>query len=567
MEAQTQKAQQNHSSWKGVMERFRGLMGNYADLPMDAIYSAFGRAMGGYWANQPNIQNARVKAINPLPADVTKEELGEFLRNPQNSELPLQQVSEGLKWTNYSWFKTIKSYADMLQFHSYALPIADEIKDETVMREGRLVDKLLKKADLRSVGHKIAGQAETQGKVYYMPRYSVDKSHNAVNSFFLQEIPKGWTTIIGFNNISKYTVSFNLMYFMTPGTDYRQFGDLFTPYMEDFNEWVTSGDRKAFREKHVYYASRNNTEFESEVRAWAQDGRWYYYVSLPIDRVFTFEIDDTTAIVASPLAGLMQTFTQQSDYEAAQLSLIMNPLIKIFTGEIPYYNSNEAKEDDGFRLSVEMRAVFEAFFRQMMVETNTGGAAFYTAPVQNIKSHDYAESANANDISQSFLNYGVSKSGLSSLVATTPDPHQGFQEYAGKLESKYSQVVYRDFERMLNYILFTLNLNYEWRVQVFGDIYSDNQVRANALKELDKGDLSQYFVLAALDDVSVFDKVTMNKIVHKSGLLELLQPPPSANTQSSKTAAKSDTGGAPTKTETEITETKTEKSIVGDKNE
>lgn len=536
--------------------------------------------MGRYWANQPNIQNARVKAINPLPADVTKEELGDFLRNPQNNELALQQVSEGLKWTNYSWFKTVKSYADMLAWHSYAVPqhlTNDEARSDSFKREYRLVDKLRKAAQLRATGHKIAAQALSQGKVFYIPRYSVDKSHNAVNTFFMQELPKAWTTIIGLNNISTYTVSFNLMYFLTPGTDYRQFGDLFAPYMDDFNA-VLVEETKAVKEKYIYakktdnavpykvkgreytlYPNHLNRDGEGNPRMFMQNGRWYYYISLPIDRVWTFEIDDASAIVASPFAGLMQTYAQQSDYEAAQLSLIMNPLIKIFTGEIPYTKADSATEEDSFRLSVEMRAVFEAFWNQMMAANQTAGTAFYTAPVENIKSHDYAESANANSISQSFLNYGVSKSGLSSLVATTPDPKQGFQEYAAKLESKFAQCVYRGFEKMLNYLLSTLNLNYEWTVHIFGDIYSDATVRVNALKELDKGDLSQYFILAALDDVSVLDKVTMNKIVKESGLLELLQVPQSAYTQSNKSQPKSDTGGAPQKDESVVEQTKIEK--------
>lgn len=564
MGEQAQSTQSKMLSWKGALEHFRGLMGNYGNLPMDAIYSAWGRALG-YWANQPNVQNARVKAINPLPADFTKEELGEFLRNPQNSELHLQQVSEGLKWTNYSWFKTGKSYQDMLTFHKYAKPnhiTKDEAASDGFLREHRLVDKLLKETHLKAVGHEIAGQALSQGKVFYVPRYTVDKSHNTVSTFFMQELPKAWTTIIGLNNISKYTVSFNLMYFLTPGTDYRQFGDLFEPYMKDFSEWIEDGKSKAQRRQKFVYASRNNERIEGMRDVWQQNGRWFYYVSLPIDRVWTFEIDDTTPIVATPFTGLMQTYAQQSDYEAAQLSLIMNPLIKIFTGEIPYYSSDTAKEDDGFRLSVEMRNMFEAMWNQLMAATNTGGTAFYTAPVQNIKSHDYAESANANQISQSFLNYGVSKSGLSSLVAVTPDPHQGFQEYAAKLESKFAQCVYRSFEQMLNYILNNqLNLTYSWDVRVFGDIYSDAQTRADALKQIDKGDLSAYWILSALDDESILDKVTMCEVVKASGLTELLEPPQTSYTQSNKSQPKSDTGGAPTKDQTQVEETKIEKQV------
>lgn len=563
MAEQTQKAEQTKSSFDGIFERFRGLMSAYGTLPAASLYSAFGRAFGSYWANQPSVQNSRVKALNPLPADVTKEELGEFLRNPQNGELPLQQVSEGLKWTNYSWFKTLKSYSDMLAFHSYAIPqyiTADELASDSFKREYKLVDKLIKASQLKATGHKIAGQALSQGKVFYVPRYTVDKSHNTVGTFFMQELPKAWTTIIGLNNISTYTVSFNLMYFMTPGTDYRQFGDLFEPYMKDFNDWLEADTRKAFKGKFVY-ASRNNAidSLEYDVKAWAQNGRWFYYVSLPIDRVWTFEIDDSTAIVASPFSGLMQTYAQQSDYEAAQLSLIMNPLIKIFTGEVPYYKANEAREDNGYRMTHEAMEYFMYVWQMLMQANNTGGTAMYLAPVENIKSHDYAESANANQISQSFLNYGVSKSGLSSLVAVTPDPHQGFQEYAAKLESKFAQCVYHSFKKMLDYIIGTLNLQYGFKVHIFGDIYSDDTVRANCLKQIDKGDLSAYFILAALDDESILDKVTMCRVVKSSGLTELLEPPQTSYTQSNKSQPKSDTGGAPQKQPSEQQEYQIEK--------
>lgn len=563
MAEQTQKAEQTKSSFDGIFERFRGLMSAYGTLPAASLYSAFGRAFGSYWANQPSVQNSRVKALNPLPADVTKEELGEFLRNPQNGELPLQQVSEGLKWTNYSWFKTLKSYSDMLAFHSYAIPqyiTADELASDSFKREYKLVDKLIKASQLKATGHKIAGQALSQGKVFYVPRYTVDKSHNTVGTFFMQELPKAWTTIIGLNNISTYTVSFNLMYFMTPGTDYRQFGDLFEPYMKDFNDWLEADTRKAFKGKFVY-ASRNNAidSLEYDVKAWAQNGRWFYYVSLPIDRVWTFEIDDSTAIVASPFSGLMQTYAQQSDYEAAQLSLIMNPLIKIFTGEVPYYKANEAREDNGYRMTHEAMEYFMYVWQMLMQANNTGGTAMYLAPVENIKSHDYAESANANQISQSFLNYGVSKSGLSSLVAVTPDPHQGFQEYAAKLESKFAQCVYHSFKKMLDYIIGTLNLQYGFKVHIFGDIYSDDTVRANCLKQIDKGSIFAYIKLCALDDISFLDMLSMTDMVSASGLLEKLSVPPTSYTQSNKSQPKSDMGGAPQKQPSEQQEYQIEK--------
>lgn len=547
------KVEQTQSSYSEILKRFNSLANVYSSLPMDSVYSAFSRAMGGYWANSQPIQNQRIKAINPLPCDYSKADLGQFLQNPQNSELQLQQVAEGLKWSVYSFFKLQKSYSDMLTFKHYAIPQyvdKEDIKSEQFKREYRLIDKILKAINIPQEGHKLVGQAITQGKVFYVPRYSIDKSHNKVNYFLLQQLPTGggYTKIIGLNNISKYTISFNLMYFLQLGTDYRQFGDLFEPYMQDFINWQTEKTALKNRKKYVY-ASRNNAEFESDIKAWQQNGSWFYYVTLPIDRVWTFEIDDTTPIVASPLSGLFQTFAQQADYEAAQLSLILNPLIKIFTGEIPYNNTTNATQEDSYKLSIGGRAMFEAFWQQAMYASNTAGTTFFTAPVENIKAWDYGEAAGANDVSKKFLEYGMAKSGVQSLIPITDRPTEEAIKAAEKLEPMFAQNIYRCFETMLNYIIESLNLQFDYRVQIFGDVYSDTQTRADALKQIDKGDITGWAMLAALDGMSLLDKVALSEVVKGSKLLDLLQPPQLAYTQSGKSQPKSDTGGSPTKTE------------------
>lgn len=567
------------SSYSAIIERMNGILGQYSGLPMDSVYSAFGRAISNYWANAPTIQNSRLKTLNPLPCDFSKEELNFFLTHPAQNELALQQIAEGLKWSNYSFFKLTKSYSDMMLFKNYVIPqnvTADDIKSDTFRREYRLIDKLIKAFNIKEYGQKVAQQALTQGKVFYVPRYEVDKSHNTCRYAFLQPLPKAWTTLIGQNSLSSWTVSFNMFYFLQPGTDYTQFGDLFLPYLDDFSAILEQEPKNKDGKKYIY-ASKNDTTFTYKIqnkeyiiypnhlnregagkpKMFMQNGRWFYWVSLPIDRVWTFEIDDTTPIVASPFAGLMQTFAQQADYEAAQLSLILNPLIKIFTGEIPYYKSSEAKEDDGYRLSIGGRALFEALFDNLMAKTNTAGVGFYTAPVENIKSHDFSESANANQISQSFLNYGMAKTGTQGIIPVTDRPTQGVAEISAKLEARFAQCIYGTLEKMFNYIIGSLNLQYDFRVHIFGDIYSEDQVRANCLKLIDKGSTYAYLILGALDDVSLLDMISMTDLVGESGLLSKLSVPPTAFTQTTKSQPKSDTNGAPTKTEQEKQEDKT----------
>ena len=460
---------------------------------------------------------------------------------------------------------------------------SDAAKQDEFLREWRLVDKAVKKLGVEEFGHQVTGQAGNQGKVFYILRSNIDKVHNRVNYIFPQQLPSNWCKIIGFNNVSKYTVSFDMMYFTQIGRDWTQYGNLFEPFIKDFmsvfsqpekeqgvgSRFVYAKEQRVNINGKEYYFDplRVNKNGEGSPEMFQQNGRWCYYVSLPIDRVWTFELDDTTAIVVSPFAGLMQTFAQQADYEAAQLSLIMNPLIKIFTGEIPYDTSPNAKTEDSYKLSVSGRALFERYWWELMAKTHTGGAGFYTAPVVNIKSHDFSESANANDVSSSFNTYSMEKAGLTALIPVIDNPHQGMAEYSGKLESRFAERIYRTLEKAFNYFISTLNLKYEWSLHLFGSVYLDDIIRSNALKQLDKGDTTQHFILAALDGVSVLDRLSMSNVIKGCGLLDMLTPPATSYTMSTKTAPKSDTGGAPTKTKTEIIETKQEKEVKTEKGE
>lgn len=552
---------QSTSAWGGLLAKFNKLAQTYANcLPTDGIFSAFMRAGYGT-ANFAPIQNSRVKAISSLPADYTKEEIGEMLRIPYESEKPLRQTSEVLRWTAYPYFKVTKTYQDISTYRYYFKPkyIARETAEkEDFKREAVLLDKLNKVLKPEVIAHKITGQAINEGKIFYHLRVDVDKAHNKVNYAFIQQLPSDWCQIIGFNNISGYTVSFNLMYFMQMGTDYRQFGDLFEPYMNDFWGIFEETPSRVPNKKFVY-ASDDGKQFYPNIskvnknaygnpKAFMQDGICMYYVSLPIDKVWTFEIDDTTTAVAPSLSGLMLTYSQQSDYEAAQLSLLLNPLIKIFTGEIPYRDDAGASPDDPYKLSPGGRIYFETLFAQLMAANNTGGTALYSAPFENIKSHDFAESANANEISESFNRYGMQKAGLSGLIPVTEDVKASQVDASMKIESRFTTAtIYPQFERMMESLYDQLNLKYEWSFKMFGTIFTENDIREHAQKALDIGDISALFTLSALDGQSWVDKSAMLYAIKGLKLLDEYQVPQTAYTQSKSTqqTTQKETAGRP----------------------
>ena len=526
--------------YHAVLDRFNKVAEQYASsLPLQAFYSAFSRM--GYTANMPQVQNQRVKQINSLPVEYNKEQIHAFLRKPNLYEGALRNTSEVLKWTTYPYLKIIKTYADIPTYKYYTKPLyLDETQSKSAefKREQMLVDKINKAIKPEICAHKIAGQALSQGKVAYTYRIDIDKSHNKVNYAFLQQLPEDWIYIIGYNNISGYTVSFNMMYFLEIGTDYKQYGDLFEPFLDDFNDMFKprSKDKKfVYASKSVKCKGKKIAFYPQNVKANAagnpnvfeQNGRWFYYVSLPIDKVFVFEIDDTVATMASPFSGLMLGYAQLGDYENIQKELVTNPLLKIFTGEIPYFSENTgAKDFDGYRLSEGGRLMFETMFEQLMKSSGIGGTAFYTAPVSNIKSHDYPETATANETSEAYNRYLGEKSGTTALIPNSEDVKASQVEVAKLLEGKFvTSTIYPQFCRMMNSIYDRLNLNYQWEFNFVGTVFTEDKLREYANTEISNGDLSAYYILAALDGQSICDKLSMINAIGDSGMLEKLTPP------------------------------------------
>lgn len=535
-----------------AIQKFNELSEQYAGiLSAQAFASAFSRAGMGM-ANQPSLQNSRIKAISSLPVNYTKTQIGEFLRNPYSHEQELRETSEILRWTNYPYFKIIKTYSDIPTDRYYFKPkylTDDAAKTKDFEREATLIDKFNKEIHPESVLHKIRGEALLQGKAIYATRYQVDKSHNLVNYAFLEQLPIDWCYIIGRNNISGWTVSFNMMYFLKPGTTITQYGDLFMPYVDAFEAMFRDKNDRKFvyasvnnsvtikqgKRKMEFYPENVDPNSPGNPRVFQQNGTWAYYVSLPIDRVWVFEIDDTTPAIIPPLAGMMLTYAQQSDFEEIQKSLYINPLIKIFTGEIPYFDDQGTRQEDTYKLSDGGRILFQYLFEEMMAKNNTAGTAFYMAPVQNIKSHDYQESANANEISTTFNQYAGSKVGLAALIPVDKDIKAAQVEAAMKIESRYATAcIYPQFERMMNWIYSTFNLKYDWEFKVFGTIFTEEKIRKDAEAEFARGDMAALFVIAALDGMSWLDKIAMLRTMDASGIMDMFQIPETAYTQSGK---------------------------------
>ncbi len=526
-----------YAAFPQIFEKLRTMAAENQGMPMSAISTAFaGINAGRYGMANPYIQNRRVKQISSLPVNFTKDKVGEMLTAPYDSEQPLRQVSHILEYTAYPLFHIRKTYQNLLTYHSYVMPrmvSGEDTKKDDFLREWKLTEKLREEFKPKENAHQIVGQVGVEGKVFYYPRYSVDKSHNKVNYAFMQQLPSDWTKITGYNNVSKYTVAFNMMYFLQPGCVPEQFGELFLPYLYDFGSVVQKPEGTG---TSVVFAQKTRIDMQKFQRIQAmgdmpgtpdvyyQNGRWYYWVYLPVDSVFPFEADDVSRTAISPFAGLFLNMIQLAQMEQIQLELIQNPLVSLLHGEIPYRDDKAASSEDQYKLSNAGRLLFEAIWYDMLQANNTSGIGLYLAPAENMKLESLSEAPSAMDIVKQGYSDTMSQAGMGAIIPLGDDPKAGTAQISLQIESKFMQTVYRDFERMMNAIIKKLNLKYEWKFVMFGDIAEDEKTLERCMNGMEHGILPDTILYNALLDRSMLDDLCLSDAVYNSGILDKRLP-------------------------------------------
>lgn len=528
-------------SYSDFFASVREAAAEYGDMSADSMMKAWAQARA---INNPFVQNRRVKTISSFPVEYGKDKVAEMIKAPDANERPLRQVHHALEWTAYPFFKIRSSYQAMMTYRHYAYPayLTDkEAKSDVFEREAIYVDKLNYAMKPDQWAHQIVGQVLQEGKVAYIPRISVEKIHKNVNYAFLQQVPSDWWKIVGFNSVSKYTVMFNMMYFLTPGADWRQFGDLFEPYLEDF-EKVLIPETDAT----IVYAKRNvikNAEGRKfvidmarfrEIRENAvgqpqlynQNGKWAYWVTLPVDKCWVFEVDDAVRTVATPFTGLFLAFDQIASYEGVQLEIVQNPLISVVLGEIPYAREQNLSPgtSDSYLLSEAGRRLFLYYWNEMLAAANTGGIGAYFAPVANLHLESLQEAPNATDISSKGYSYAVEKSGLSGLIPITDNPRAGAVTISAMLEERFCICVYTQFQNMMNVIYKGLNLKFEWRFRMFGGFSTDQKLMENCINSMKCGFVADTYEYLALKGRSMMSDIAMSRAIKESGALDLRLP-------------------------------------------
>lgn len=534
MPEKTPTTQLNNDSWTALSKSLQEMSGLYKGMSMDSIFSAWTAAGGlSYMLGWPPIQNNRVKSINTRVGEYTKDQIAEMVQNPADNERALRSVSAALDASAMTYNVILQTKQDIMTYDWYVYPTQDinDVGYETMKREFILANKIANTMNLRAEGHKITGLCAEYGKVFFTPRVSVDKSHCKVNHAFLQQLPTDWCQIVGFNNgPGKYTVAFNMMYFCQPGTSPLQFGDLFLPYLPAFSDVIESKGKYVYASDNGY--SINTSKFKrNEIGStignpeWAQIGStWYYWVTLPADKVIVFEDNDRSANVVPSTTGMMVSMVQVPAYESAQLEIILNPLTSIMTGELETYNTGNTPNADPIAVSPSLREYFESLWYQMLNRNNTSGIGLYMAPAKNLKLQTITDTVSSTNIAEHAYSDQIQKAGMSALIPTSNDPKVGVAELSAKIHARHAMPIYWTFERLMNNIFDSLNFKSTMRFRMFGDIFSRQQEIEDARKGMTLGLMADTLRYDALMGHSLMDDLAIADLVTKSGIMNKRLP-------------------------------------------
>ena len=552
MDEQSRAEAQGLDSYATLAKGMMRLNDMYGGMPFEDVYSAFVGAGGANMlAAWPNLQNRRVRSINTKPAKYGKDAIEEMVGNPEENEKALRSISASLSHSTKTYDLIIQTYPNIMTYDWY-ISIGysrNAPGKERQMREYALAYQIAETMDVKAKAREINGLCQKYGKVFYTPRISLDKAHGKVNYAFLQQLPEDWCKIVGFNNgPGRYTVAFNLMYFLWPGNDWRQFGDLFAPYMPHFFDVVET------KSKTVYAAKINTEKFKKMELSdtpghpkWELvGGQWMYWVTLPADRVITFEADDRTPLVAPPNTGLMVSMTQIPNYEAAQMEIILNPLTSVLTGTLETTDPKSVSNAEPILVSPAVRKLFETLWYDMLAKNNTSGIGLYLAPAKDLKLQTLSDTVSNTDISSSAYADQVEKAGLPALIPTTDDPKVGVAQLSAGMHARYSMPIYWGFERMMNWIFENLGFKSRLRFHMFGNIFDREKDLENARKGMTLGILPDTLRYDAMMGISPLEDIATSAFISDSGLLDMRKPLVSSY------SAKQETGTLPPQAKKDI---------------
>ena len=474
---------ETENKWKKVFASSSGFLGSSGN----GMLGNFFMNTGSVFMNDPYLLNQRIKQLKTMSKFMGRDEIEEALKEPEYNEFALRTATHSMLNMTYPLYKLQMLYEGILTYHSYVYPKYVDKEDFNTPRfqsDDKFMDMWLKKLNPQKQFRRITEEVLAEGKrAYYIRQsYKSTTGKEQVDYVHFQELPSDWYKIVKKSSNSHYVVAFNFAYFWQAGTSLGQFPPIFSQYYNEMMGATTVDDNN-----NILGIDNLKTPNDVVVEYNNQTMKWFYWKELPDDECFVFSFDESNPLQISPFVSLLLPAQDLNSYSLLQQQLLAVPLYSIILGEIPLFDENANGEYDAYKLSPDATKLFEYDINSKMPP----GTSFSMTPTTNNQMYKFQEIPNANKIFLQGLQQLISNAGVNGLLSTSDKPSVAMVNASKITETRFIDRLYDQYKHACNIILDNMFydnvLKYKWRLELFGDSYSDSNYEQTLMKDLSMG--------------------------------------------------------------------------------
>lgn len=449
-----------------VQNQWTGIFNKYSDvLSFDTIASTWNSG----FLNNPFIQNQRIKQISSQPINISKQDLQQAMQAPQENEQMLREMSLFLTYTNYVYNGLMRNNRDIPNYFYYYVPDGIDEKDmqsPAFKRESKKVNRILKTFKPAMTFKTISMQVAEEGKTTYVIRKSYNKDD--VYFFNLQKLNSDKVKLTGIGSKQPFIASFDFMIFLNPMYSLEQYPPYFTDIFESLQKagvFVKEKNDKIKFNPKAKLPPNTSVEFVNNT--------WLFWAQLPQSDVYTFCADASHALAIPETAGMLVDMAELNDYKALQTALLAKTVTSIMAATVPMDKAAKTGTNQTL-ISPDVILGYEGHFGNNIA----GNVMPFFAPFTDYKFFNIDNQPDNMDIIYNRIRDLIATSGNSALNSISDKPSIASVKAAQRLASSKARYLTLQFESFLDQVINEqFDLQYRWKVSLWGDIYNDEELK------------------------------------------------------------------------------------------
>lgn len=460
---------------------------------------ARGMGLGANYLN-PFLVNNRLQDITLNPMQATQDGLDKAMLSPKTNEKELQAYSEDFELRSMIYKKLISYLANMLSFDVTYTSEAEPSDYSTpkYKKDLKTIEEFLNRFDYKKE-FRVVIKEMLRNDAYFGCLRDVG------DGYVLQELPSDYCKITG-RWSGGFLFSFNMYWFLIPGTDLNLYPDFF---------------KKKYKE---LFGSMNNSQsynpaLPPEMRG---NSSYVYWVDIPVTVGACFKLTPELAARLPYFTPMFNDLIMQTLMRNLQKNMNMAAASKMIIGEIPMLNKEiKATVKDSLAISPDLLGKFMALVKSAISEA----IKMASAPLQNIQGISFDSDTTIYD---TYLKTTLAQTGINTnlIFSSNIKPNTIETQLSLNVDEQMMTALYQQFNSFMNYSSGKLTRHFKFMFEFEGtDFFLNRDKRLEvAMNLFNQGIVMPQKISAAIGMKPAQFRKHMEESA-ANGFMALLTPP------------------------------------------